>query len=76
LNHPGMTERKALPRHPKRSEKYNVALLEGMGAALEPHMEKDGLGGVGDLMRALAEGYLAERDPDAFKRVRGLEGVA
>jgi len=71
-----MTERKALPRHPKRSEKYNVALLEGMGEVLGELAEEAGMSGVGDLMRALAERYVAECRPDDFKRIRGLEGVA
>lgn len=67
-----MQDEQTLPRHPRRSEKYNVALLDGSGEVLERMAAKAGFDGVGPYLRALAEREIKALCPEDFKRLRGV----
>lgn len=66
-----MPKEKSLPHHPRRSEKYNVALVEGSGELLE-EMAGTNFDSVGDIIRAICEDYIKVHRPEAFKRLRGV----
>lgn len=67
-----MPKEKPLPRHPRRSEKYNVALVDGSGELLEKIVMSDTFDSVGDIIRAICEEYIKEHRPEDFARLRGV----
>lgn len=61
-----------LPRHPRLSEKHNVALAEGSTEVLLSICEDLDCKNVGELLRALAEREMRDRRPEEFARIKGV----
>jgi hypothetical protein len=67
-----MTNEGELPRHPRLSEKHNVALAEGSTEVLLSICVDLECKSVGELLRALAEREMRDLRPDDFARIKGV----
>ncbi len=67
-----MNSEPTLPRYPRRTEKYNIALADGSGEVLESMMGEAGFESLADYVRAIIEGEIQSKRPEDFARLRGV----
>jgi len=67
-----MTKSETLPRHPRLTEKHNVALAEGSTEVLLDIGREGGYKSVGEYLRALAEHQIKIMRPADFARIKGV----